>query len=76
MRKLTLTESNLVSAACGEENCQKATLDMLELCSASQRYLINMTLKTIALSDEMKNADPEKVRSAMITAIQNMDFNA
>lgn len=75
MRILNQIECNVASGACGDVSCKVAALKMLAICSPTQRYIINMTLKAIALSDEMKNADPEVIKAAMIMAIQNMDID-
>ncbi|MGD9591717.1 MAG: hypothetical protein AB7V32_04260 [Candidatus Berkiella sp.] len=72
----TLNQNQLfcVSAGCGEDSCQQATLNFLHTCTMEQMKEINLIFKAILLSDEMINADSDTKKAALIAAIQSADI--
>ncbi len=72
MKSLNIEECVLVSAGCGDNSCQMATLDFLEVCSMEQMFEINKIFKQILLSDAMKDADSDTKKAALIAAIENI----
>ncbi len=70
MFKLNESHLSLISAGCGSDACQEATLNFLQSCTMEQMKEVNRIFKNILLSDEMKNVDNETKIAALIAAIE------
>ena len=74
MRVLSQVTLQSITGGCGETTCQQATLAFLESCSYDNMKKINQIFKSVVLSPDMKDADAETIRLAMIAAVK-ADFN-
>lgn len=72
LKTLQIEELLFVAGGCGEQTCQEATLEFLQICTMPEMVEINKVFKQILLSDAMINADSDAKKAALIAAIQNI----